>query len=79
MWDLWLAKWHWDVVFSEFFGFPCQYHSTVAPHNHVLPERRTIGSLVAAVSRQTNSIAMNNNKTTYRMWTKKVKGKYNYK
>jgi hypothetical protein len=30
LWDLWWAEWHWDRVFSEFFGFPCQYHSTVA-------------------------------------------------
>jgi hypothetical protein len=22
MWDLWLTKWHWDRVFSEFFDFP---------------------------------------------------------
>jgi hypothetical protein len=21
MWDLWWTKWHWDRVFSEFFGF----------------------------------------------------------
>jgi hypothetical protein len=27
--DLWRTKWHWDRFFSEFFGFPCQYHSTV--------------------------------------------------
>jgi hypothetical protein len=22
MWDLWWTKWHWDRLFSEFFGFP---------------------------------------------------------
>jgi hypothetical protein len=22
MWDLWWEKWHWDRLFSEFFGFP---------------------------------------------------------
>jgi hypothetical protein len=22
MWDLWWAKWHWDRLFFEFFGFP---------------------------------------------------------
>jgi hypothetical protein len=21
MWDLWFTKWHWDRVFSQFFGF----------------------------------------------------------
>jgi hypothetical protein len=21
MWDLWWTKWHWDRVFSEYFGF----------------------------------------------------------
>ena len=31
MWDLWWTKWHWDRFFPEFFGFPSQFHSTVAP------------------------------------------------
>jgi hypothetical protein len=22
MWDLWWTKWHWDMFFSELFGFP---------------------------------------------------------
>jgi hypothetical protein len=30
MWDLWWAKWHWDRVFPEYFGFLCQFHSTGA-------------------------------------------------
>jgi hypothetical protein len=38
VWDLWWTKWQWDGFFSEFFGFPCQYHSTVALHTH-LPAR----------------------------------------
>jgi hypothetical protein len=31
MWDLWWTKWHWDRFFPEYFGFPCQFHSTGAP------------------------------------------------
>jgi hypothetical protein len=31
MWDLWWTKWHWDRFFPEYFGFPCQFHSTSAP------------------------------------------------
>jgi hypothetical protein len=31
MWDLWWTKWHWGRFFPEYFGFPCQYHSTGAP------------------------------------------------
>jgi hypothetical protein len=34
-WDLWWTKWHWGMFFSEFFSFPCQYHSTVALHYHI--------------------------------------------
>jgi hypothetical protein len=30
MWDFLWTKWHWDRLFSEFFGFSCQYHSTMA-------------------------------------------------
>jgi hypothetical protein len=31
MWDLWWTKWHWDRFFPpEYFGFPCQFHSTCA-------------------------------------------------
>jgi hypothetical protein len=33
MWDLWWTNWHWDMFLSEYFGFPCQYHSTGAPLN----------------------------------------------
>jgi hypothetical protein len=29
------GHWHCDRFFSEFFGSPCQYHSTVAVHNHI--------------------------------------------
>jgi hypothetical protein len=25
---VWRRKWHWDVVFSDHFSFPCQYRST---------------------------------------------------
>jgi hypothetical protein len=31
MWELWWTKWQWDRFFSEYFGFPCQFHSTGAP------------------------------------------------
>jgi hypothetical protein len=31
MWDLWWTKWHWDRFSPEYFGFPCQFHSTGAP------------------------------------------------
>jgi hypothetical protein len=27
---MWWTKWHWDRFLPEFFGFPCQYHSTGA-------------------------------------------------
>jgi hypothetical protein len=30
MWDLWWTKWHLDRFFSEYLGFPCQFHSTSA-------------------------------------------------
>jgi hypothetical protein len=31
MWDLWWTKWQWDRFFPEYFGFPCQFHSTGSP------------------------------------------------
>jgi hypothetical protein len=31
MWDLWWTKGHWDRFLPEYFGFPCQFHSTGAP------------------------------------------------
>jgi hypothetical protein len=33
--ELWWTKWHWDSFFADFFGFPCQYHSTVSLHIHI--------------------------------------------
>jgi hypothetical protein len=30
---LWSTKWHWERFFSEYFGFPLQYHSTNAPYS----------------------------------------------
>jgi hypothetical protein len=51
MWDLWWTKWHWDRFLSEFLGFPCQYHSTVAYHTHTSSGGRTIDPLVTAVQR----------------------------
>jgi hypothetical protein len=29
------TKWHWDRFFFDFFGFPCQYNSTVVLHIHI--------------------------------------------
>jgi hypothetical protein len=69
MWDLWWTKLHWDRFFSEFFGFPCQYHSTAALHSPISPGGRTIDPLVVAVQRQSHSIDMNKNKTTV-TWTR---------
>jgi hypothetical protein len=37
MCDLWWTKWLWDGFFSELFGFPRQYNSTVAVHTHISP------------------------------------------
>jgi hypothetical protein len=31
MWDFWWTKWHWGMFSPEYFVFPCQFHSTVAP------------------------------------------------
>jgi hypothetical protein len=28
MWDLWWTKWRWVQVFSEYFDFPANHHST---------------------------------------------------
>jgi len=30
MWVLWWIRWHWDMVFFEYFGSPCQNHSISA-------------------------------------------------
>jgi len=30
IWELWRKKWQWDRLFSEYFGFLPQYHSTKA-------------------------------------------------
>jgi hypothetical protein len=34
-WDIWRAKWHWDMNLSQYFSFPCQYHSTDAPYSFI--------------------------------------------
>jgi hypothetical protein len=46
-WDLWLTKWHWDRVFSEFFGFTL----SVSFHRSSRDSYITWGMLVAAVQR----------------------------
>jgi hypothetical protein len=33
--DLWLTNWHWHRFFSQYFSFPCQYHSTIAPYSSI--------------------------------------------
>jgi hypothetical protein len=33
--DLGWTKWHWDRFLCEFFGFLCQYHSTIALCVHI--------------------------------------------
>jgi hypothetical protein len=45
---LWCTNWQCSSFFSEFFGLPCQYHSTVALHTHTQSGGWTIGSQVAA-------------------------------
>ena len=32
-WGVWVLKWHWDSLLSEYFAFPCHYHFT-ALHTH---------------------------------------------
>jgi hypothetical protein len=31
-----ITEWHWGRFCSDFFGFPCQYHSTVALHTRII-------------------------------------------
>jgi hypothetical protein len=49
MWDLWWTNWHWGHVFSEYFGFPCQFsfHQILSTYLSFGPG--TIGRLVADV------------------------------
>jgi hypothetical protein len=51
VWYLWWTNWHWNRFCSEFFGFPCQCHSTVAVHAEILPGEWIIGLFVASVYR----------------------------
>ena len=39
VWDLWSKKWYWGRFFSEYFGFPGQYHSTSVPYSCVYHRR----------------------------------------
>ena len=32
VWNLWWTKWQCDWFLSQYFSFPCQYHSTIAPY-----------------------------------------------
>jgi hypothetical protein len=64
---LWWTKWHWDRFFFEFFGFPCQYYSTVALHTQITwgKNNRHIGG--HSPDTQSHSIDMNNNKLFFVM------------
>jgi hypothetical protein len=33
---MWWTKWYWDRFFSEYLGFPCQYHSTMVSQYIIL-------------------------------------------
>jgi len=35
MWDFWRTNWHCNSFFLQYFSFPCQYHSTIAPHSFI--------------------------------------------
>jgi hypothetical protein len=49
MWYLWWTNWHWDRIFSEFFGFALSvsFHRG-SPHSYII-WRWTVGPLVVAV------------------------------
>jgi hypothetical protein len=51
MWDLCWTKWHWGLVFSEYFGFPCQssFHQLLHNHHHLSHGAGTIYQLLANV------------------------------
>jgi hypothetical protein len=43
-----VTKWHWDRFLSQYFSFPCQYHSIIALyHLHLI--RRTSGQSVGTL------------------------------
>jgi hypothetical protein len=71
MWDLWQAKWHWERVFSEFFDFPCQHHSTVALHSHAC-RGWAVGLMMAAVKRH-RLTPIDMNKLTFALKSKTTK------
>ena len=33
--DGWWTKRHWEKFLSQYFSFPCQYHSTIAPYSFI--------------------------------------------
>jgi hypothetical protein len=49
MWDLWWTKWHWGQVFSEYFGFPCQFSFHQILRTHLSSGAGTIGQFVVAL------------------------------
>jgi hypothetical protein len=50
MWDLWWKKWHGGKVFSEHFGFPCQFPFPRLFHIHRLSSGAgTTGPIVVDV------------------------------
>ena len=47
-------RWHWDMFFSEYWSFPCQYNSTVYPYSSSLTTltRRTSGQSLRTSKKQ---------------------------
>jgi hypothetical protein len=67
MWDLWWKEWHWGkFLFSEYFGFPCQFsfHKLLRIHHHQPSAAGTIDQLVADVPSRLSLTPPQENKKT---------------
>jgi hypothetical protein len=62
-------KWYWDRFFSEFFGFPCHYHSITLPQSLLSSGGWTTCPSVAAVQRHSLTPSKS---TVYRPCTGRV-------
>jgi hypothetical protein len=60
----WCTKWHWDGVHSELFGFPCQYHSTVAVSTRISSGMNSRPVCGCSSETQSHPIGMNMNMNT---------------
>jgi len=44
--EFWWTELPWDSFFSQYFGFPCQYHAAIVPylssHTFLLPKEQTV-------------------------------------